>query len=123
LVLKGGSIEPDTFITYIVFFTQIINPAKSLSTAFYNAQRGSSAIKRIEEIIKAPNMVDEVPNPAELIKFNDSIEFRNVSFSYDDVMILDNINLKIKKGKTIALVGSSGAGKSTLADLIRAFTM
>ena len=121
LVLKGGSIEPDTFITYIVFFTQIINPAKSLSTAFYNAQRGSSAIKRIEEIILAPNMVDEILNPAELIKFNDSIEFRNVSFSYDDVVILDNINLKIKKGKTIALVGSSGAGKSTLADLIPRF--
>lgn len=121
LVLEGGTIEPDTFITYIVFFTQIINPAKSLSTAFYNAQRGSSAIKRIEEIIKAPNKVDEIPNPKELVKFSDSIEFRNVSFSYDDVLILDNINLKIHKGKTIALVGSSGAGKSTLADLIPRF--
>ena len=121
LVLEGGSIEPDTFITYIVFFTQIINPAKSLSTAFYNAQRGSSAIKRIEEIIKAPNKVDEIPNPKELVKFSDSIEFKNVSFSYDDIVILDNINLKIQKGKTIALVGSSGAGKSTLADLIPRF--
>jgi len=69
----------------------------------------------------APNMVDEIPNPVELVKFNDSIEFRNVSFSYDDVVILDNINLKINKGKTIALVGSSGAGKSTLADLIPRF--
>lgn len=121
LVLSGGTIEPDTFITYIVFFTQIINPAKSLSTAFYNAQRGSSAIKRIEEIITAPNKVDEVENPVELIKFSDSIEFRNVTFSYEDVLILDNINLKIQKGKTIALVGSSGAGKSTLADLVPRF--
>jgi ATP-binding cassette, subfamily B, bacterial MsbA len=121
LVLAGSSIQPDTFITYIVFFTQIINPAKSLSTAFYNAQRGSSAIKRIEEIIQAPNKVDEIADAKSLAKFNDSIEFRNVSFHYDDVVILDNINLKIPKGKTIALVGSSGAGKSTLADLIPRF--
>lgn len=121
LVLSGSGIQPDTFITYIVFFTQIINPAKSLSTAFYNAQRGSSAIKRIEEIIHAPLTVNEIANPVHLEKFNDSIEFKNVSFSYNDVVILDNINLKIGKGKTIALVGSSGAGKSTLADLIPRF--
>jgi len=121
LVLSGSSIPPDTFITYIVFFTQIINPAKSLSTAFYNAQRGSSAIKRIEEIIKAPNKVNEIADPVHLEKFSNNIEFRNVSFSYDDVVILDNISLIIPKGKTIALVGSSGAGKSTLADLVPRF--
>lgn len=121
LVFAGGSIQPDTFITYILFFTQIINPAKSLSTAFYNAQRGSSAIKRIEEIVKAPVEVEEAKDPKILKQFSDSIEFRNVSFYYDDVVILDNINLKIEKGKTIALVGSSGAGKSTLADLVPRF--
>jgi subfamily B ATP-binding cassette protein MsbA len=121
LVLSGTGIQPDTFITYIVFFVQIINPAKSLSTAFYNAQRGSSAIQRIEEIINAPVRVNEMPNAKELDKFSDCIEFRNVSFSYNDVVILDNINLKIMKGKTIALVGSSGAGKSTLADLVPRF--
>lgn len=121
LVLSDSLIAPDTFITYIVFFTQIINPAKSLSTAFYNAQRGGSAIKRIEEIIKAPNKVNEISDARELTKFTDCVEFRNVSFSYEDVMILDNINLKIQKGKTIALVGSSGAGKSTLADLVPRF--
>lgn len=121
LVFTGSGIEPDTFITYIVFFTQIINPAKSLSTAFYNAQRGSSAIKRIEDIIKAPVKVNEIPDPVHLQTFNSSIEFKNVSFSYDDVMILDNISLFIPKGKTVALVGSSGAGKSTLADLIPRF--
>lgn len=117
----AGSIQPDTFITYILFFTQIINPAKSLSTAFYNAQRGSSAIKRIEDIVQAPLVVEEVPNPKMLQQFTDSIEFKSVSFYYDDVMILDNINLKIQKGKTVALVGSSGAGKSTLADLVPRF--
>lgn len=109
------------FITYIVFFTQIINPAKALSTAFYNVQRGSAAIARIEEVLKAPVVVEESPKAIPLPAFSNSIEFRNVSFKYDDVTILDNINLTIGKGKTIALVGSSGAGKSTLADLVPRF--
>ncbi|MBL7697724.1 MAG: ABC transporter ATP-binding protein [Chitinophagaceae bacterium] len=121
LVLAGSAIRPDTFITYIVFFTQIINPAKSLSTAFYNAQRGSSAIKRIEDILHAPVMVNEVEKPLQLEKFQQGIEFRNVSFYYDDTPILEDLNLVIPKGKTIALVGSSGAGKSTLADLVPRF--
>ncbi|MGN6420973.1 MAG: ABC transporter ATP-binding protein [Pseudobacter sp.] len=109
------------FITYIVFFTQIINPAKSLSTAFYNVQKGSAAIARIEEILKAPVVVEESPKAIPLTTFNNHIEFKNVSFKYEDVTILDNINLTIGKGKTIALVGSSGAGKSTLADLVPRF--
>jgi ATP-binding cassette, subfamily B, bacterial MsbA len=115
------TIASSAFITYVVFFTQIINPAKSLSTAFYNAQRGSSAIQRIEEILKATNTVSEAPNPKQLIAFRNNIEFRNVTFKYEDVTILDNVNLTIEKGKTIALVGSSGAGKSTLADLVPRF--
>lgn len=122
LVLGNNTfLQPDAFITYILFFTQIINPAKSLSTAFYNAQRGSAAIQRIEEILKAPVAVTDAPNAKILTGFRESIELKNVSFSYDDVTILNNINLKIEKGKTIALVGSSGAGKSTLADLVPRF--
>lgn len=116
-----SGLTAEAFITYIVFFTQIINPAKSLSTAFYNAQRGSAAIARVEEILKAPVIVEEIPNPKILTSFNNRIEFKNVSFKYEDVTILDNINLTIEKGKTIALVGSSGAGKSTLADLVPRF--
>lgn len=112
---------PDTFITYILVFSQIINPAKALSTAFYNAQRGSAAIERIEEVLIAPVQVLEAPQPKTLEKFEKEIEFKNVSFRYDDKVILDNINLKIEKGMTVALVGSSGAGKSTLADLVPRF--
>ena len=115
------SLNPDTFITYIVFFTQIINPAKSLSTAFYNTQRGAAAIQRIEEVLKTPVTITDLPGAQVLAQFTSAIEFRNVSFGYDGVPILKNINLVIEKGKTVALVGSSGSGKSTLADLIPRF--
>ncbi|MBC7901938.1 MAG: ABC transporter ATP-binding protein [Gemmatimonadaceae bacterium] len=115
------NIPPGIFITYIVSFVQIINPSKALSTAFYNAQRGSAAIARVEEILVAPVVVEEPLNPKPFPSFNNTIEFRDVSFTYDDVTILDKINLVIKKGTTVALVGSSGAGKSTLADLVPRF--
>jgi subfamily B ATP-binding cassette protein MsbA len=118
---KEVGLSPESFITYIVFFTQIINPAKSLSTAFYNAQRGSAAIQRIEEILQAPITVTDPPDAKAITSFNHSIEFKNVSFAYEDKLILKNINLIIEKGKTIALVGSSGAGKSSLADLVPRF--
>lgn len=123
LVLAGNAtgLEPEGFIGYVVIFTQIINPAKSLSTSFYNVQRGSAAIARIEEILQAPVKVDANKNGRQLSSFNNCIEFKNVSFMYEDKVILNNINFKIEKGKTIALVGSSGAGKSTLADLIPRF--
>jgi ATP-binding cassette, subfamily B, bacterial MsbA len=115
------ALQAEGFIAYIAIFTQIINPAKSLSTAFYNAQRGTAAIKRIEEILHADIVIKEPANPLPINSFNDTIEFRNTGFSYEGVPVLHRINLKINKGKTIALVGSSGAGKSTLADLIPRF--
>lgn len=122
LVLRGSvGLEAGGFITYILFFTQIINPAKSLSTAFYSAQKGTAAIQRIEEVLTVPLTVHNDPGAEPLPGFNDSIEFKNVSFAYNETMVLKNINLKIPKGKTVALVGSSGSGKSTLADLVPRF--
>ncbi|MFN8265812.1 MAG: ABC transporter ATP-binding protein [Chitinophagaceae bacterium] len=123
LVLSNdaGGLSPDGFITYILFFTQIINPSKSLSSAYYNTRRGIAAIERIEEVLDAPVVVDEKQDAIEITSFNKEIEFRNVSFAYGDAVILNNINLKLEKGKTIALVGSSGSGKSTLADLVPRF--
>ncbi|RYZ24405.1 MAG: ABC transporter ATP-binding protein, partial [Sphingobacteriales bacterium] len=121
LVLNNQVMKSTDFITYIVLFVQIINPAKSLSTAFYNAQKGSAAIIRIEEILVAPVVVEEAANPKTLSEFSDKIEFRNVGFKYEDIIILDGIDLVVQKGKTVALVGSSGAGKSTLADLVPRF--
>jgi subfamily B ATP-binding cassette protein MsbA len=84
-------------------------------------QRGAAAMERVEELLKAPVSIAENPGGKKFNAFTDKIEFRNLFFAYDDVVILDNINLKIEKGKTIALVGSSGAGKSTLADLVPRF--
>jgi subfamily B ATP-binding cassette protein MsbA len=118
---EGFALQPASFIGYIGLFTQIINPSKSLSSSFYNLQRGSAAIGRIEEILHAPLVVTEPVKPLALKDFSKTIEFRQVGFGYEDVVILKNINLTIKKGKTVALVGSSGAGKSTLADLVPRF--
>lgn len=118
---NSGGLTGTGFIWYIGIFTQIINPAKGLSGSFYNMQKGSAAIVRIEEVLQAPVVVEEKSNPVPIASFNHSIEFRNVGFAYDDVVILKDINLKIEKGKTVALVGSSGAGKSTLADLVPRF--
>jgi ATP-binding cassette, subfamily B, bacterial MsbA len=122
-VLRGdsGSLTAAKFMTYVAVFTQIINPAKNLSTLFYNMQKGVAAIDRIEEVLTTPLTVTNMADPKPITTFNHSIEFRNVSFSYNEVQILKNINLVIEKGKTIALVGSSGAGKSTLADLVPRF--
>jgi len=122
LVLKNdfGLNGPD-FLTFIAIFTQIINPLKAFSTASYNIRRGAASIERIQKLIKEEESVKEDPHPLSIEGFHESIELKNVCFSYPDKTILDNINLTIKKGQTIALVGSSGAGKSTLADLIPRF--
>jgi len=121
LLDKAGGLDANGFITYILLFVQIINPAKSISTAFYSAQRGSAAIARIEEVLQVPLTVNDKPDAKPLEAFGSKIEFRHVTFAYDDKVILKDINLTIEKGKTVALVGSSGAGKSTLADLVPRF--
>ncbi len=121
MVLKNQLLQASAFLMFLGVFYNIINPAKTLSTSFSNMRKGAAAIGRIEEILNTPVTVDDNPNGKLLPAFNDKIEFRNVQFAYEDVVILDHINLTIEKGKTVALVGSSGAGKSTLADLVPRF--
>lgn len=115
------SLNAGDFIAYIAIFSQLIQPLKALSNASYNIQKGSASIERIESLINENVEIKEPANPKHLEEFKTSIELKNISFGYDDQPILKNINLTIKKGQTIALVGSSGAGKSTLADLIPRF--
>ncbi len=109
------------FIFFMYLFYQIINPIKSLSTAFYNMQKGAAALDRIQNLVNVENNLTEKQNALPLKAFNVSVELRDVSFAYGAKTILHHINLEIKKGKTIALVGASGSGKSTLADLLPRF--
>lgn len=120
LVLKE-SMPAEVFIAYIAMFSQIISPAKSFSNSFYNLQTGLVMLDRVEAIIKEPNTIMNHPDAMIKKTFDHAIEFKNVSFSYQSKLVLQEINLHIPKGKTVALVGQSGAGKSTLADLIPRF--
>lgn len=115
------SLNGSAFIMYIAIFSQIINPAKSVSSAYYNMQKGTAAVKRIEEILHAENAVTDSHNALSINGFEEEIVFKNVCFAYHDAVILDNVDLVIKKGQTLAIVGSSGSGKSTLADLVPRF--
>ena len=117
----GKGFSGGDLFTYLAVFGMLINPAKTLSTSIFNIQRGAAAMERVEDLLKAPIAIHDDPNVQKLAAFADKIEFRNVSFSYEDTGILGSIDLVIEKGKTIALVGSSGAGKSTLADLVPRF--
>ncbi len=116
-----NEITSDTFILFILIFTQLLDPLKKLSMYFYNVARGKASIERINKIRTAHNPIVDAPNAQSITEFKNEIEFRNVVFAYPDATILKGINLKIKKGQSLALVGASGAGKSTLADLIPRF--
>ncbi|MEI8202217.1 MAG: ABC transporter ATP-binding protein [Bacteroidota bacterium] len=118
---SNAGLKPEVFITYLVLFSQIINPAKAISTAFYNIRKGLAAFTRVEELLNAQEVIIEKPYALPIKSFEKEICFHDVSFAYEDEPVLKNIQLSIPKGKTIALVGSSGAGKSTLTDLIPRF--
>ncbi len=115
------SLTADIFIGFIGVFSQIIPPAKAFSTAYGRMQRGLISISRIEEVLQSEEKITQKENAKPINQFNNCIEFKNVSFSYNNEPVLNNINLKIEKGKTVALVGPSGAGKSTLTDLVPRF--
>lgn len=119
MALKGtGTMSPEQLIAYLVIFSQIIQPAKNITTAYFSIQKGMASIERIDEIIDAEEKIVEKDNALSKSGFNDSIEFRGVWYGYNSEPVLKDINLTIKKGQTIAIVGKSGAGKSTLADLL-----
>lgn len=118
---SNGQFDAAVFIYYILIFYSIINPVKELSRASYNIRKGLASLERIDKILSAKNPIKEPEYPKKLDEFNDVIEYKNVSFKYTHNWILKNINLKIQRGKTIAIVGASGSGKSTLVDLLPRF--
>jgi ABC-type multidrug transport system fused ATPase/permease subunit len=121
LVYSGTGLTGEFFIMYIALFSQIINPFKNLSSALYNVQKGTAALERIEYLLTVENTLKELPDAKALPSFEHSIQLKNVGFKYGEKQILKGIDLEIKKGTTVALVGASGAGKSTLADLVPRF--
>ena len=118
LVLNNHTLTGPKFIYYLVMLYSIINPLKEFSKAGYNRPKGLASMERVDKILKAEISIKEKSNPHPIMAFEHEIEFRNVSFKYDQQWVLKDINLVIPKGKMIALVGQSGSGKSTLVDLI-----
>ncbi len=122
LVLGGsGELAAAQFIGFLIFYASMIQPAKNFSNGITSLQKGTVAAERIFKVIDLESAIKSKPDAIVLDAFKDSIEYKNVSFAYGKEPVLKNINLKIQKGKTIALVGSSGGGKSTLADLVPRF--
>ena len=117
-----SSIDAATFIYYLVIFYSIIGPAKDLSKATYGIRRGMASLERIDKILKVESTIRNIDNPVKISDFQSVIRYEDVSFSYQaDRPVLQHINLDIRKGQTIALVGQSGSGKTTLADLLPRF--
>ena len=118
VLINKGNIGAEEFIVYILLFYSIIAPAKDLSKASYSIQKGMASLDRVDKILMSENSIKEPVVPQLLNPFADKIEFRNLSFKYQNDWVLQDINLVVPKGKTVALVGQSGSGKSTLVDLL-----
>lgn len=119
--VESTSLTGPWFVAFIGLFYQIINPLKNLSNAFYNIQKGSAALDRINILLETEATVQDHPNAQPLQEFSKNIAINDVVFKYGEAQILKGVSLNIRKGQTVAIVGPSGSGKSTLVDLIPRF--
>ncbi len=117
----GNFLDAAAFLVYLGIFSQLMPPAKAITQAFYNIQKGAASVDRIEQVLGEPEVIVQKTDAVEKKDFFTEIEYRNVSFSYVQDPVLKNINLIIPKGRTIAVVGPSGGGKSTMVDLLPRF--
>lgn len=120
-VVIRGELAGELLIYYLLVFSQIIAPARALSDAIFKINKGYVSLERINEILDAEESVSDKKDAQKLEEFKQEIEFKNVHFGYGDKSVIKGINLKIKKGQTVALVGPSGGGKSTMASLLARF--
>lgn len=121
LVFIDQSMDPTFFIGYILLAYNILTPAKAIAKASYGVKKGDGAANRILEFLETENTINEIENPVIKTEFESSVFIDNISFKYEDHLVLKNFSLKVPKGKTVALVGQSGSGKSTIANLITRF--
>ncbi|MGV9012400.1 MAG: ABC transporter ATP-binding protein [Flavobacteriales bacterium] len=116
-----ASLSGDSFLGFIIIFSQLLTPIKGFSQGYSGIVRGSSSAQRVFDLLETPNTVVEKPDARPITAFTSKIEFKNVGFAYDDKPVLNDINLTVPKGKSVALVGTSGGGKTTLAGLLPRF--
>lgn len=122
ILSKASVMDPEVFLSYLVVFYSIINPAKQFSNAFYSIQKGLASMERIDKILMTESSIQDKENAIEIKEFNNKVEYRNVSFSYiDNRDVLKDVSVDINKGMIVALVGQSGSGKTTFADLLPRF--
>ena len=117
----GNFLDAAAFLVYLGIFSQLMPPAKAITQAYYNIQKGAASVERIEHVLVEPEVIEEKGDALQKKDFNHEITYRDVSFSYVMEPVLKHIDLVIQKGKTIAVVGPSGGGKSTLVDLLPRF--
>ena len=117
---RDSSIDASTFIYYLVIFYSLINPLKDLSKGAYAIRRGMGSMERVDRILQAESTITDPAEPKPIV-FNEAIRLEKVSFRYAEEWVLRDVDLTIRKGQTVALVGHSGSGKSTLVDLIPRF--
>ena len=121
ILSHDGTMDGPTFIFYVTLFSQVIPSIKSFSSGYYRIQKGTASAQRIWEVVEADEEIIEKEDAISKTSFDNSIEYSNLSFKYEDDLVLNKVNLKIQKGKTIAIVGASGSGKTTLVNLLPRF--